>query len=50
MCDKNSFEEVYFGEAYENLRKAHEEKKPSMEATVYFPLQGRVSPYDRVWG
>ena len=24
--DKNSFEEVYFGEAYENLRKAHEEK------------------------
>ena len=24
--DKNSFEEVYFGEAYEDLRKAHEEK------------------------
>ena len=24
--DKSSFEEVYFGEAYENLRKAHEQK------------------------
>tara|TARA_B100001250_G_scaffold127208_1_gene108273 strand:+ start:252 stop:1259 length:1008 start_codon:yes stop_codon:yes gene_type:complete len=24
--DKNSFEEIYFGEAYENLRKAHEDK------------------------
>ena len=24
--DKNSFEEVYFGKAYEELRKAHEEK------------------------
>ena len=24
--DKNSFEEIYFGEAYEDLRKAHEDK------------------------
>ena len=24
--DKNSFEEVYFGKAYEDLRKAHQEK------------------------